>query len=141
MTRCPGGTGRTHVEGEVHQCPTIRLVQVNKSLSYSKNSPAPLISHYFAKFCSDYLKESWTQWLFRRANANGELEKMLSCASTIHHVLTLPMMLSSTYKYIACAVVSNNRGFHKKIHINGMAVESAHGFLPLPPGIPIGVGK
>lgn len=39
----------------------------------------------------------------------------------------------------ACAVVSNTRGYHKKLHINGMAVESAAGFLPLPPGIPIGI--
>lgn len=42
---------------------------------------------------------------------------------------------------IACVVVSNNKGLHKKIHICGMTVEAAHGFLPLPPGLPIGVGE
>ena len=35
--------------------------------------------------------------------------------------------------------VSNNRGYDKKLHINGMTVESAAGFIPLPPGLPIGV--
>jgi hypothetical protein len=41
----------------------------------------------------------------------------------------------------ACVVVSNNKGLDKKMHISGMTVEAAHGFLPLPPGLPIGVGK
>jgi hypothetical protein len=39
----------------------------------------------------------------------------------------------------AAVVVSNTRGYEKKLHIHGMTVESAAGFLPLPPGIPIGV--
>jgi hypothetical protein len=42
---------------------------------------------------------------------------------------------------IACVVVSNNKGIRGKMHIGGMTVEAAHGFLPLPPGLPIGVGK
>ena len=110
VTRCPGEMN-AHVGEEAAQCPIERLARVNKSLSYSKSSPAPLVSHYIAKFCSDYLPESFTKSMFKQANAN------------------------------ACVVVSNNKGFHKKLHINGMAVESAHGFLPLPPGIPIGIGK
>ena len=70
VTRCPGEMA--HVGEEAAQSTTRRLLEVNKSLSYSKSSPAPLVSHYFAKFCSDYLPESWTQSLFRKANANGE---------------------------------------------------------------------
>eukprot|EP00804_Cyclotella_cryptica_P018705 CCRYP_007192-RA/>CCRYP_007192-RA protein AED:0.03 eAED:0.03 QI:254/1/1/1/0.33/0/4/1554/658 len=109
VTRCPGEIEHSDVGEEAIQCPTERILQVNKSLSHSKNSPAPLISHYLAKFCSDYLPDKWTQSLFKRANAN------------------------------ACVVVSNNRGYHKKLHIGGMAIEAAHAFLPLPPGIPVGV--
>ncbi|KAL7517552.1 hypothetical protein ACHAWX_002465 [Stephanocyclus meneghinianus] len=108
VTRCPGEMKNSDVGEEATQS-TERLLRVNRSLCYSKNSPAPLISHYLAKFCSDYLPDTWTQSLFKRANAN------------------------------ACVVVSNNRGYHKKLHIGGMAIESAHAFLPLPPGIPVGV--
>ena len=36
-------------------------------------------------------------------------------------------------------MVSNSRGHRDKLHINGMAVESAVGFVPLPTGIPCGV--
>mmetsp|Transcript_25797 Transcript_25797/g.46551 ORF Transcript_25797/g.46551 Transcript_25797/m.46551 type:complete len:657 (+) Transcript_25797:131-2101(+) len=109
VTRCPGEMKHDAVGGGTTPCPTERLYQVHKSLLYSKRSPAPFVSHYIAKFCSDYLPEEWTKSIFQRANAN------------------------------ACVVVSNNRGYDKKMHIHGMAVESAAGFLPLPPGIPIGV--
>jgi hypothetical protein len=74
VTRVPGEMDTTHVGDEVIQCPTKRLLAVNKSLSTSKRSPAPLVSHYFAKFCSDYLPQSWTKTLFKRANANGKSE-------------------------------------------------------------------
>ncbi|KAL7531999.1 hypothetical protein ACHAWF_003983 [Thalassiosira exigua] len=86
-----------------------RLQRVHRSLLKSKRSPAPFLSHKMAKFCSDYLPEGWTKAIFERANAN------------------------------ACVVVSNVRGYDKKLHLNGMAVESSAGFLPLPPGIPVGV--
>ena len=109
VTRCPGEMKHDAVGGGTTPCPTERLARVHKSMLSSKRSPAPFVSHYMAKFCSDYLPEEWTKSIFQRANAN------------------------------ACVVVSNNRGHHKKLHINGMAVESAAGFLPLPPGIPIGV--
>jgi hypothetical protein len=109
VSRCPGEMRHDAVGGGTSACPTERLVRVSKSLSLSKKSPAALLSHYTAKFCSDYLPETWTQSLFKRANAN------------------------------ACVAVSNNRGYHKKLHLNGMAVQSVGGFLPLPPGIPVGV--
>jgi hypothetical protein len=86
-----------------------RLICVHESMSRSKYGPTPLISHYIARFCSTYLPDSMTTKLFSRANAN------------------------------AAVVVSNTRGYEKKLHIHGMTVESAAGFLPLPPGIPIGV--
>lgn len=86
-----------------------RLICVHESMSHSKYGPIPLVSHYIARFCSTYLPDSMTSSLFSRANAN------------------------------AAVVVSNTRGYEKKLHIHGMTVESAAGFLPLPPGIPIGV--
>jgi hypothetical protein len=95
--------------GATSSCPSDRLFKVHQALKRSKQSPAAFLSHYLAKFCSDYLPEQWTMGIFQRANAN------------------------------ACVAISNNRGYKEKIHLNGMRVESAHGFLPLPPGIPIGV--
>lgn len=109
VTRCPGEMNHDAVGGGIDPCPTERLVKVHRSLLYSKRSPAPYVSHYFAKFCSTYLPDGVTQRIFQCANAN------------------------------AAVVVSNTRGYDKKMHIKGMTVESAAGFLPLPPGIPIGV--
>ncbi len=109
VTRCPGEMIHDAVGGGIDPCPTERLVKVHNSLLYSKRSPAPYVSHYIAKFCSTYLPDGVTRRIFQRANAN------------------------------AAVVVSNNRGYDKTMHIQGMAVESAAGFVPLPPGIPIGV--
>ena len=109
VTRVPGEMTHDARGGGTSSCPSDRLFKVHQSLKRSKQSPAPFLSHYIAKVCSDFLPEKWTKTIFQRANAN------------------------------ACVAISNNRGFKEKIHINGMQVESAHGFLPLPPGIPIGV--
>ncbi len=109
VTRVPGEMTHDARGGGTPSCPSERLMKVHQSLKRSKQSPAPFLSHYVAKFCSSYLPEQWTKNIFQRANCN------------------------------ACVAISNNRGHRDKIHINGMQVESAHGFLPLPPGIPIGV--
>ena len=55
------------------------------------------------------LPTSWTTPLFRRATAN------------------------------ACIAITNVRNASHKLHVQGMAVETVAGFLPLAPGIPIGV--
>ena len=109
VTRVPGEMTHDARGGATASCPSDRLFKVHQSLKGSKQSPAAFLSHYSAKFCSNYLPEQWTKNIFERANCN------------------------------ACVTISNNRGHKDKIHINGMQVESAHGFLPLPPGIPIGV--
>jgi len=112
VTRCPGEMKFDAVDGGAGamSCPSSeRLHQVHKSLLYSKRSPAPFVSHHMAKFCSEYIPEEWAKSIFQRANAN------------------------------ACVAVSNTRGYDKKLHIRGMTVESVAGFLPLPPGIPVGV--
>jgi hypothetical protein len=99
------------VPGEMEYTTTAstRLRNVHSSLSSVKNSPAPILSYAIAKFCSSYLPENWTKSMFARSNAN------------------------------ASVVVTNARGSPQKLHLNGQTVESSHGFLPLPPGIPIGV--
>ena len=109
VTRVPGEMTHDARGGATSSCPSDRLFKVHQALKRSKQSPAAFLSHYLAKFCSDYLPEQWTMGIFQRANAN------------------------------ACVAISNNKGYKEKIHLNGMRVESAHGFLPLPPGIPIGV--
>lgn len=86
-----------------------RLRRVHDSLAKIKGTPAPLLSYLLARFCSDVLPERWTKSIFSKASENA------SC------------------------VVSNARGSPKKIHLAGRAVESSAGFLPLPPGVPIGI--
>jgi hypothetical protein len=39
----------------------------------------------------------------------------------------------------ACVAITNNRGSSNKMHLDGQEIQSISGFLPLPPGIPIGV--
>ena len=86
-----------------------RLRRVHSSLATVKKSPAPILSYLVARFASEFLSEGMAKRMFRNANAN------------------------------AAVAISNARGWDKKVHINGRAVESTHGFLPLPPGLPCGV--
>lgn len=88
---------------------TDRLRQVSASLRSGKSTPAPFISWIMAKFCSDYLPETVAQTAILKGNAK------------------------------AVAVISNVRGFPFRVHWMGRPVESLCAFLPLPPGIPIGV--
>lgn len=86
-----------------------RLKLVSQALSDVKSTPAACIAYTLAKFCSKCFPESWTKIMFRCNNCH------------------------------ATAVVSNVRGAPNKMHWNGRDVVSIAGFLPLPPGIPIGV--
>lgn len=85
------------------------LMNVSQTLGFLKRSPTPLISYFMAKAASDYLPVSITQHLFRNANQN------------------------------AVVVVSNVRGPEKELHWNGRSIKKMGGFVPLPPGIPIGI--
>jgi diacylglycerol O-acyltransferase len=64
---------------------------------------------YLGARSSSMVPLSWTKYFFRRASAN------------------------------AAVSVSNVRGSPTKLHIGGNTVESIAGFLPLPPGVPVGV--
>eukprot|EP00562_Extubocellulus_spinifer_P004052 CAMPEP_0178516264 /NCGR_PEP_ID=MMETSP0696-20121128/25014_1 /TAXON_ID=265572 /ORGANISM="Extubocellulus spinifer, Strain CCMP396" /LENGTH=723 /DNA_ID=CAMNT_0020146515 /DNA_START=60 /DNA_END=2231 /DNA_ORIENTATION=+ len=98
-----------HMVAESTAPATDRLRSVHSSLTTVKKSPAPILSYLVARFASDYLPEGLAKRMFRNANAN------------------------------AAVAISNARGWEKKVHINGRTVESTHGFLPLPPGLPCGV--
>lgn len=86
-----------------------RLSGISAALKEGKSSPAPLISWRMAKFFSDYAPNSVAKLAMRKGNA------------------------------AAVAVISNIRGFPFKVHWNGRPVEFLSAFLPLPPGIPIGI--
>jgi len=86
-----------------------RLKQTHNSLYMIKQTPAALLAYLTAHVLGGILPSSWTQHVFRRANANS------------------------------CAAVTNVKNAPYKLHIQGVPIEGVAGFLPLPPGIPIGV--
>jgi len=102
------------VPGEVDKLGCVdRLQEVHTTLYNLKQTPTPLLSYMLARLTSSisgtFLPNSLTQYLFSKANAN------------------------------AVAVVTNVRGPPTPIHVQGRLVSSVHGFVPLPPGIPIGL--
>ena len=96
-------------EMNVHSNATDRLLQVHSSLDKGKKSPAPICGYVMARLSSQFLPERWAVRVFRKSNAN------------------------------AAVAVTNARGYPEKVHINGRRVESIQGFLPLPPGLPVGI--
>ena len=94
---------------DVNSTATSRLLQVHSSLDTGKRSPAPILGYLMARFSSQFLPERLAVHCFRKSNAN------------------------------AAVAVTNARGYPEKVHINGRRVESIQGFLPLPPGLPVGI--
>jgi hypothetical protein len=86
-----------------------RLHAVHNALATVKQSPAALWSFGAATWATRLLPSSWVASLFRRAAAG------------------------------ASVVVTNVRGPDRILHYQGRPVETIQGFLPLPPGIPVGV--
>jgi hypothetical protein len=90
-----------------------RLQAVSREMHSIKRTPAALLSHLLAKGLSfaaaTVLPQSWASKLYAAANAGS------------------------------VAVVSNNRGLNSHVHIKGRRLESMYGFVPLPPGLPVGV--
>lgn len=92
--------------------PTERLRQIHKNLSYVKSTPLAFLSHGIARcvsMASSVLPASFSGWLFENSHGGASI------------------------------VVTNTRGPVKAIHFGGRKVENLFGFIPLPPGIPIGV--
>lgn len=91
-----------------------RLHAVSSELHTIKRTPTAVISFIMAKVLSsvttwNILPSSWMSYLYANANAGS------------------------------IVVVSNNRGPSIPVHIDGHKVESITGFVPLPPGIPVGI--
>ncbi len=91
-----------------------RLRAVSSELHTVKRTPTAIISYVMAKTLShittwNIVPSSWISYLYANANAGSMV------------------------------VVSNNRGPSMPVHIDGHKVESITGFVPLPPGIPVGV--
>lgn len=90
-----------------------RMYAVHDAMAFCKSTPMALLSHLSAKALSwvagTILPTSFVSTLYEQAHANS------------------------------ICVVSNNRGLPRKIHLGGRRVESIMGFVPLPPGIPIGI--
>jgi len=89
--------------------PSKRLKEVSKSLLEGKQTPGHLISWTLAKLLADFAPLRFSKWALRHGNAHS------------------------------VAVISNVRGFPFKTHWAGRPVEAVIAFLPLPPGIPIGI--
>jgi hypothetical protein len=91
-----------------------RLRAVSSELHTIKRTPTAIISYIMAKALSNIttmniFPTSWMSYLYSNANAGSMV------------------------------VVSNNRGPSMPVHIDGHKVESIAGFVPLPPGIPVGL--
>jgi len=90
-----------------------RLHQVHESLWSRKQTPSAVLSFFVAQAFGGTLGTIMgprvTSWLFSKAHAN------------------------------ASVVVTNVRGPEKAGHLGGRKVEANLGFLPLPPGVPIGM--
>lgn len=86
-----------------------RLKDISKSLLLWKATPAPLISWAMARFCSDFLPENMAKTAILKGNAR------------------------------ATVVITNIKGFPFEVHWMGRPVTFLSAFLPLPPGIPIGI--
>jgi diacylglycerol O-acyltransferase / wax synthase len=88
-----------------------RLMQVHHQLTAMKETPAAFWSFVVAKMFGSMgtTLGGITPWLFSKAHAN------------------------------ASAVLTNVRGPDQYVHLGGRRIQTTLGFLPLPPGIPIGV--
>jgi len=98
------------VATNVSSSPSVnRLRKVSDSIRSNKATPAYIISWLLAKFSINFMPEAITKYAMLKCN----------CKSV--------------------AVISNVKGPPFKIHWNGKLVSDIVPFVPLPPGVPIGV--
>lgn len=77
--------------------------------------------------------------LFRVKSTPAPLLSYLFARATSFLPISLKQRLFTSAQAHACVAVTNNRGSSQELHLNGQSIVSMAGFLPLPPGIPIGV--
>lgn len=99
--------------GETYETDCVqRLRDVSRELHAVKRTPIAVIGYMMARtlsYASSVLPVSWASRLYAYSNAGS------------------------------IAVVSNNRASPQPVHLAGREVEDVYGFVPLPPGIPVGV--
>ncbi|KAG7357498.1 putative wax ester synthase/diacylglycerol acyltransferase [Nitzschia inconspicua] len=122
---CESGIQDSEYPAEVAQQ---RLQRISEILTKRKQTPAAFLAYITASMMGFWTSSgsgvhsladeedisrsptsSWTSWLFEKAHAN------------------------------ASVVVTNVRGPDQMMHLDGRPVQTTLGFLPLPPGIPLGV--
>lgn len=89
-----------------------RFASVHRTLHAVKSTPAPLLSNFLAKslsYSQAMLPSRLTAWIFAKSSAGSVV------------------------------VVTNTRGSPTPVHLGGRLVETMFGFVPLPPGVPVGV--
>lgn len=103
----------SQVPAEAAEGASERLHQVHDTLWNRKQTPTAALSYIIAQTfggtLGTLLGPRLTSWLFSKAHAN------------------------------ASVVVTNVRGPETAAHLGGRKVEANLGFLPLPPGVPIGL--
>jgi diacylglycerol O-acyltransferase / wax synthase len=124
---CEAGITKSESQEEMSKC---RLEQIHRILTERKRTPAAFLAYKMASMMGywsssgngtssgDDLEKgvakttpasSWTSWIFGKAHAN------------------------------ASVVITNIRGPDQLVHLDGHPVQATLGFLPLPPGIPLGI--
>lgn len=89
--------------------PRKRLKVISNILRREKMTPQPILSYIMCRFFSDFAPDWLTKWSLRKFSANS------------------------------VAVISNVRGWPFATHWLGKRVKFLTAFMPLPPGVPIGV--
>lgn len=88
-----------------------RLEEVHETFSWLKRSPSALLAYLLARTSTAVLPLSWNKFMIQKGSCN------------------------------ACAAISNVKSSPRKLHIGegSQTIQSVAGFLPLPPGVPVGV--
>jgi len=106
-----------------------RLISVNKVLTERKQTPAAVLS---------YLMASVMGFMGRGVSSSSTMGLDDEEDEGPPSSFWLPFLFEKAHAN-ASVVVTNVRGPEKLIHLDGRPVHRSLGFLPLPPGIPIGV--
>ena len=77
--------------------------------------------------------------LYKVKNTPAPLLSYMFARATSILPISLKQKLFTSAQAHACVAITNNRGSPRELHLDGQAIVSMAGFLPLPPSIPIGV--
>lgn len=124
ISRMPGQSNKSNDE---KMDPGERLLRVHQILNSRKQTPAAVWSYLLAKLIGSIG--------VGRTSIHGRLDSIEDSDSGGG---LLPWIFEKSHAN-ASAVVTNMRGPENVLHLDGRRVEATLGFLPLPPGIPLGM--